>query len=154
MWPIWIGFDMFNSRIHIMGIIYRGKKILKFSLVPRASTSKFLLVLLPNNLSMSRKNKLALNFLLARRTLGEKICLSCLKFYLSRAPGQVIFFTPDIIFLSWGLKKNLSVSDFLPTLLNYMLLKSFFRSLRDFRKNSTKHAFFSNLAFHNNVYFI
>ena len=37
-----------------------------------------------------------------------------------------------------GLKKNLSVSDFLPTLLDYMLLKSFFRGLRDFRKNSTK----------------
>ena len=36
-------------------------------------------------------NKLALNFLLARRTLGENICLSCLKFNLSRAPGQVIF---------------------------------------------------------------
>ena len=64
----------------------RGKKILKFSLVPRASTSK--LVLLPNNLSLSRKNKLTLNFLLARWTLGEKICLSCLKFNLSRAPGQ------------------------------------------------------------------
>ena len=31
--------------------LYRGKKILKFSLVPRASTSIFLLVLLPNNLS-------------------------------------------------------------------------------------------------------
>ena len=29
----------------------RGKKNLKFPLVPRASTSKFLLVLLPNNLS-------------------------------------------------------------------------------------------------------
>ena len=72
----------------------RGKKILKFSLVPlppRASSSKFLLVLLPNNLSLSRKNKLALNFLLARRTMGEKICLSYLKFNLSRAPGQVIF---------------------------------------------------------------
>ena len=69
----------------------RGKKILKFPLVPLASTSKFLLVLLPNNLSLSRKNKLALNFLLARPTLGEKICLSCLKFNLSRAPGQVIF---------------------------------------------------------------
>ena len=67
------------------------KKIFKFSLVPRASTSKFLLVLLPNNLSLSRKNQLALNFLLVRRTLGEKICLSCLKFNLSRAPGQVIF---------------------------------------------------------------
>ena len=35
-------------------------------------------------------------------------------------------------------KKKLSVSDFLPTLLNYMLLKSFFRGLRDFRKKSTK----------------
>ena len=35
-------------------------------------------------------------------------------------------------------KKKLSVSDFLPTLLNYMLLKSFYRGLRDFRKNSTK----------------
>ena len=34
---------------------------------------------------------LALNFLLVRRTLGENICLSCLKFNLSRAPGQVIF---------------------------------------------------------------
>ena len=67
------------------------KKIFKFSLVPRASTSKFLLVLLPNNLSLSRKNKLALNFLLARRTLGEKICLSCLKFNLSQASVQVIF---------------------------------------------------------------
>ena len=28
----------------------RGKKIVKFSLVPRASKVKFLLVLLPNNL--------------------------------------------------------------------------------------------------------
>ena len=37
-----------------------------------------------------------------------------------------------------GLKKNLSVSDSLPTLPNYMLLKSFFRGFRDFRKNSTK----------------
>ena len=73
----------------------RGKKIKKFSLVPRASTSKFLLVLLPNNLSMSRKNILALSFLLVRRTLGENICLSCLKFNLSRAPGQVIFLPPD-----------------------------------------------------------
>ena len=44
---------------------------------------------------MFNKFKLALNFSLARRTLGEKICLSCLKFNLSRAPGQVIFFTPD-----------------------------------------------------------
>ena len=35
-------------------------------------------------------NILALNFLLVPRTLGENICLSCLKFYLSRAPGQVI----------------------------------------------------------------
>ena len=69
----------------------RGKKILKFSLVPRASTSKFLLVLLPNNLSLSRKNRLSVNFLLVHRTLGENICLSCLKFNLSRAPGQVIF---------------------------------------------------------------
>ena len=34
-----------------------------------------------------------------------------------------------------GLKKNLSVSDFLPTLPNYMLLNSFFRG---FGKNSTK----------------
>ena len=51
-------------------------------------------------------------------------------------------------------KKNLSVSDFLPTLLNYMLLKSFFRGLKDFRKYSTKNSFFSNLAFHNHVYFI
>ena len=39
-------------------------------------------------------NKLALNFLLVRRTLGENICLSCLKFNLPWAPGQVIFFTP------------------------------------------------------------
>ena len=37
------------------------------------------------------KDKQALNFLLLRRTLGENICLSCLKFNLSRAPGQVIF---------------------------------------------------------------
>ena len=37
-------------------------------------------------------NKLALNFLLVRRTLGENICLSCLKLNLSRAPGQVIFY--------------------------------------------------------------
>ena len=36
-----------------------------------------------------------------------------------------------------GLKKNLSVSDSLPTLPN-LLLKSFFRGFRDFRKNSTK----------------
>ena len=35
-----------------------------------------------------------MNFLLVRRTLGENICLSCLKFNLSRAPGQVIFYTP------------------------------------------------------------
>ena len=41
----------------LLGIIFyplilsRGKKILKFSLVPRASTSIFLLVLLLNNLS-------------------------------------------------------------------------------------------------------
>ena len=70
---------------------YRGKKILIFSLVPRASEVKGLLVLLPNNLSEMLSNKLVLNFLLARRTLGENICLSCLKFYLSRAPGQVIF---------------------------------------------------------------
>ena len=51
-------------------------------------------------------------------------------------------------------KKNLSVSDFLLNLLNYMLPKSFFTGLRDFRKKSTKHAFFGNLAFHNHVYFI
>ena len=31
--------------------VFRGKKILEFSLVPRASKVKFLLVLLPNNLS-------------------------------------------------------------------------------------------------------
>ena len=37
------------------------------------------------------KDKQALNFLLVRRTLGENICLSCLKFNLSRAPGQVNF---------------------------------------------------------------
>ena len=37
------------------------------------------------------KDKQALNFLLVRWTLGENICLSCLKFNLSRAPGQVIF---------------------------------------------------------------
>ena len=37
------------------------------------------------------KNILALSFLLVRRTLGENICLSWLKFNLSRAPGQVIF---------------------------------------------------------------
>ena len=35
--------------------------------------------------------KLSVKFLLVRRTLGENICLSCLKFNLSRAPGQVIF---------------------------------------------------------------
>ena len=35
-------------------------------------------------------------------------------------------------------KKNLSVSDFLSTLPNYMLLKSFIRGFRNFRKNSTK----------------
>ena len=69
----------------------RIKKSKKISLVPRASTSKILLVLLPIKLSLSRKNKLALNFLLVRRTLGENMCLSCLKFNLSRAPGQVIF---------------------------------------------------------------
>ena len=37
--------------INIYFYIYRGKKILKFSLVPWASKVKFLLVLLPNNLS-------------------------------------------------------------------------------------------------------
>ena len=68
------------------------KKSKNFHLSPRASTSKFLLVLLPNNLSLSRKNILALNFLLVRRTLGENICLSCLKFNLSWAPGQVFFY--------------------------------------------------------------
>ena len=35
-------------------------------------------------------------------------------------------------------KKNLSVSDFLPTLPNYMLFKTFFKGFRNFRKNSTK----------------
>ena len=38
------------------------------------------------------KDKQALDFLLVRRTLGENICLSCLKFNLSWAPGQVIFY--------------------------------------------------------------
>ena len=67
------------------------KKSKNFHLSPGqvGPTSKFLLVLLPNNLSLSRKNKLSVNFL--RRTLGKNICLSCLKFSLSRAPGQVIF---------------------------------------------------------------
>ena len=36
-------------------------------------------------------NKLALNFVLVRWTLGENICLSCLKLNLPWAPGQVIF---------------------------------------------------------------
>ena len=44
-------------------------------------------------------NKLALNFLLVRRTLGENICLSCLKYNLSRAPGQVIFLPLDSMVL-------------------------------------------------------
>ena len=37
--------------IHVQPNKIRGKKILKFSLVPRASKVKFLLFLLPNNLS-------------------------------------------------------------------------------------------------------
>ena len=69
----------------------RGKNFLKCSLVLWTSTPKFLLVLLPNNAGHSRKYNLALHFLLVRRTLDENICLSWLKFYLSRAPGQVTF---------------------------------------------------------------
>ena len=76
----------------ILETMYAGvKKSKKFSHVPRASTSKVLLVLLPNDLSLSRKDRLSVNFLLVHRTLGENICLSCLKFNLSQAPGQVIF---------------------------------------------------------------
>ena len=48
-------------------------------------------------------------------------------------------------------KKNLSVSHFLPTLLNNMLLKIYFRGLRDFRKNSTKTYVFCILASHYHV---
>ena len=81
----------------VMKTSIRGKKIQKFPLVPRASTSKFLLVLLPNNLSLSRENRISVNFLLVHRTLGENICLSCLKFNLSRAPGQVIFLPLSIV---------------------------------------------------------
>ena len=66
------------------------KKRKQFSLGPRASASQFLLVLLPNNLSLSRKNILELSSLLVRRTLAENICLSYLKFNFSRASGQVI----------------------------------------------------------------
>ena len=54
------------------------KKSKIFHLSPGQMHQRFLLVLLPNNLSLSRKNILALSFLLVRRTLGENICLSCL----------------------------------------------------------------------------
>ena len=50
--------------IYISGV----KKSKNFHLSPRASASKFLLVLLPNKLSLLRKNILALSFLLVRRT--------------------------------------------------------------------------------------
>ena len=87
----WLIFDCDILPIFFSIKRYRGKKNLKIFTCPWTSTSKILLVLLPNNLSLSRKNILALSFLLVRRTLGEHICLSCLKFNLSRAPGQVIF---------------------------------------------------------------
>ena len=45
------------------------------------------------------KDKQALNFLLVRRTLGENICLSCLKFNLSRASGQVIFLPLSLLYI-------------------------------------------------------
>ena len=54
-------------------------------------TPKLLLALLPINAGHSRKYHLALYFLIALQTLDENICLFWLKFYLSRAPGLVIF---------------------------------------------------------------
>ena len=59
----------------------------EIQLVPGTRTSDFFTPVVRNILS----NRLALNFLLVPRTLGENLCLPCLKFYLSRAPGQVIF---------------------------------------------------------------
>ena len=70
----------------VINNIYNSAGVKKFPLVPRASKVKFLLVLLPNNLSEIYCQKYF------HRTLGENICLSCLKFNLTWAPGQMIFY--------------------------------------------------------------
>ena len=72
--------------------MYRGKKNLKIFTCPLGNISKNFTCPVVNKLVQNiLSNKLALNFLLVCRTLGKNICLSCLKFNLSRAPGQVVF---------------------------------------------------------------
>ena len=63
---------------------------------------------------------------------------------------DLYIFSPISFYL--GLKKNLSVSDFLPTLPNYMILKSFLGVLEILEKIPPKHTFCSNLASHYHVF--
>ena len=76
----------------------RGKKK-KISLVPRASLSKFLLVLLPNNLSLSRKNILALSIFTCPPDIGWKYMLVLPEIQLVPGTRTSDFFTPAWDFL-------------------------------------------------------
>ena len=83
-------FDMqLNTDIRVY--IYRGKIILKCSLVLWTSTPKSLLVLLQNNDGHSRKYNLALYYFYLSVGNWMKI-YACPDFHLSWAPGQVIFY--------------------------------------------------------------
>ena len=79
----------------------RGKKSKNVHLSPGQVHENFYLSCYQITCPCQGKDKQALNFLLVRRTLGENICLSCLKFNLSRAPGQVIFYPCFNIIKRW-----------------------------------------------------